>query len=146
MSETCSNTACSACNDREGPQMSGHHKPLLSRQPCRTDHMLLFIPHCNYNLSMMFSSPDPRTTLTLHWHTLHHRVFSTSSRALVIRPPIPLVVPSQLNSYTYCNIVRVLDIRPSRFHGQFSLDTTVGLISGKHCTIMRAPRRLLASQ
>ena len=28
------------------PQMSGHHKPLLSRQPCRTDHMLLFIPHC----------------------------------------------------------------------------------------------------
>ena len=24
--------------------MSGHHKPLLSRQPCQTDHMLLFIP------------------------------------------------------------------------------------------------------
>ena len=23
-------------DDREGPQMSGHHKPLLSRQPCRT--------------------------------------------------------------------------------------------------------------
>ena len=45
VAETCSRIACSDCNDREGPQMSGHHKPLLSRYPCRTDHMLLFIPH-----------------------------------------------------------------------------------------------------
>ena len=45
VAETCSRTACSGCYDREGPQMSGHHKPLLSRQPCRTDHLLLFIPH-----------------------------------------------------------------------------------------------------
>ena len=45
VAETCSRTACSGCYDREGPQMSGHHKPLLSRQPCQTDHMLLFIPH-----------------------------------------------------------------------------------------------------
>ena len=45
VAETCSRTACSGCYDREGPQMSGHHKPLLSRQPCRTDYMLLIIPH-----------------------------------------------------------------------------------------------------
>ena len=37
VAETCSKTACSACNDREGPQMSGPHKPLLSRQPSRTN-------------------------------------------------------------------------------------------------------------
>ena len=37
VAETCIKTACSACNEREGPQMPGHHKPLLSRQPCRTD-------------------------------------------------------------------------------------------------------------
>ena len=37
VAETCSRTACSACNDREGPQMSGHHNPLLSRQPCQID-------------------------------------------------------------------------------------------------------------
>ena len=39
VADTCSNTACSSCNDREGPQMSDHHKPLLSRQPRQTDPM-----------------------------------------------------------------------------------------------------------
>ena len=32
VAETCSKTACSVSNEREGPQMSGHHKPLLSSE------------------------------------------------------------------------------------------------------------------
>ena len=82
-------------------------------RPAEVVHLYKY--NCKY-LSTMSYSPDPRTTLTLHWQTLHHRFFSTCPRALAIRP---ILLWSQLNSYTYCKISRYKAVPLFRFCGQF---------------------------